>query len=189
VSDKDQGKIIEGHEYDGIKELDHPLPKWWVYLFYATIVYGCGYFAYYELLGGPSHKEQYRSAMAKIEAKKESVASPKVDLENIDPEVLMADTGAMKVGGATFTQYCAACHGQKGEGGIGPNLTDKFWIHSQGDFKGILAAIHNGFPTKGMPPWKDVINQDKHAPLVAYVMSLKGSNPANGKAPQGDAIE
>jgi len=186
---KPNGQIIEGHEYDGIQELDHPLPKWWVYLFYTTIVFAVVYWSYYELLGGPSHKEQYKTAMAKIESLAKNNATPEVNFDEVDPVALMADSDAMKVGAAAFSQVCTACHGQNGEGGIGPNLTDSFWIHSKGGFKGILTALLEGFPAKGMPPWKDVIAQEKHAPLAAYVMSLKGSKPSNAKEPQGELVD
>lgn len=182
-------KIIEGHEYDGIKELDNPLPKWWVYLFYATIVYGVCYFTYYEFLGGPSHKEQYEAAMAKIEKKALANKPDDLDFVEVDPETLINDSEALKVGAASYTQVCAACHGNKGEGIIGPNLTDKYWIHSKGDGQGILVAIREGFPDKGMPAWKDIVAKEKHAPLAAFVLNLQGTDPPNAKDPQGELIE
>lgn len=183
------GKVIEGHEYDGIKELDHPLPKWWVYLFYATIIYGVGYFAYYEFLGGPTHTEQYQAAMAKIEKKAKENRPAESEYVEVDPESLINDSEALKVGAASYAQVCAACHGNKGEGIIGPNLTDKYWIHSKGDGQGILVAIREGFPDKGMPAWKDVVDKEKHAPLAAFVISLQGTDPSNPKDPQGELIE
>ena len=183
------GKIIEGHEYDGIKELDHPLPRWWVYLFYATIVYGVCYVAYYEFLGGPTHEEQYQAAMTKIKEKIEISAAVPEPVDDVTPETLIDNLTALKIGSETFTQVCAACHGNKGEGLIGPNLTDKYWMHSNGDGEGILVAIREGFPEKGMPAWKDIIAKDKHAPLAAFVLTLQGTNPPNQKSPQGELIE
>ena len=191
MSDKKtpDGKIIEGHEYDGIKELDHPLPKWWVYLFYATIVYAVCYFSYYEFLGGPSHAEQYQAAMDKIKEKIEISAATPAPIDDVTPETLIENLTALKIGSETFTQSCAACHGNKGEGLIGPNLTDKYWMHSKGDGEGILVAIREGFPDKGMPAWKNIIASDKHAPLAAYVLTLQGTDPPNPKSPQGELIE
>jgi len=183
------GKVIEGHVYDGIKELDHPLPKWWVYLFYATIVYSVAYVAYYEFLGGPSHEEQYLTAMAKIEKRAAENKPEETEVAEVDPKTLLSDPVALKIGAESYVQVCAACHGAKGEGMIGPNLTDKYWLHSKGDGEGILIAIKEGFPEKGMPPWKDVVEKSKHSPLAAYVMNLQGTNPANPKAPQGELIE
>lgn len=188
---KGDGQIIEGHEYDGIKELDHPLPKWWVNLFYGTIVFAFGYVAYYWFLGGPTHLEELAHNMQKIEARALSLENlkPVQNDEAIDLKALMADKIAMESASKVYIQTCAACHGAKGEGVIGPNLTDNYWIHSKGDLKGILVAIREGFPEKGMPPWKDVVAKKDHAPLAAYVISLQGTKPQNPKAPQGELIQ
>lgn len=181
--------LIEGHNYDGIQELDHPLPRWWVYLFYVTIVYAVIYFSYYEFFGGPSHQEQYQAAMTRIEKNSQAQPAKKVDIKQVAITDLLNDPEALKMGEATFKQYCAACHGQKGEGVIGPNLTDKYWIHSKGDSKGIMSAILKGFPTKGMPPWGEIVPVEAQPKLAAYVISLGGTNPPNAKAAQGELIE
>lgn len=186
--DNNNEPIIEGHDYDGIQELDHPLPRWWVYLFYATIVYGVSYFLYYEFLGGPSHDEQYSAAMSKIEEKREDTTKAEMEIP-VNVDLLLEDEVALKVGQGAFIQYCAACHGQNGEGVIGPNLTDEYWIHSKGEYKGIMNAIVAGFPEKGMPPWGDVVPRNQQPSLAAYVISLKGSKPQNPKAPQGELIK
>lgn len=188
--EKNTGKVIEGHEYDGIQELDHPLPKWWINLFYATIVFAVGYYSYYEFLGGPSHEEQYNTAMAAIMVKREAnkVAEAKVPVKKMSLDDLLKDPKSLAVGQKAFKQSCVACHGGKGEGLIGPNLTDKYWISSKGDFDGVMKAILEGFPDKGMPPWGEIVPKSQHAPLAAYVLSLKGTNPANAKAPQGDLV-
>lgn len=193
-SGKDSNKdldhnLIEGHNYDGIQELDNPLPMWWTYLFIATVIWGTGYWAYYEFLGGPTHQEQYQAAMAKIERRAEAAPVIAPSAKVIDIEMLLKDPAALKLGAESFVQYCAACHGQKGEGVIGPNLADKYWIHSKGDYPGIAQAIVEGFPEKGMPPWGDVVPVNRQPQLAAYVISLQGTNPANPKDPQGDLIE
>ncbi len=181
-------KLIEGHEYDGIQELDNPLPKWWLMTFYATIVFAIGYFAYYQIFDGPTSQEELNADLAEIQSNQPEV-STSTDSSEIDVQALLANSDAMKIGEEAFGQFCIACHGQKGEGTIGPNLTDKYWMHSKGDLTGILVAIRDGFPQKGMPPWGQVIPPEKHAPLAAYVISLKGTNPPNAKAPQGNPIE
>jgi len=181
--------LIEGHSYDGIQELDHPLPKWWVYLFYATIVYAVCYWSYYEFLGGPSHTEQYQAALAKIEKRAATAPISETLPEDVDVEDLLKDTKALALGMESFKQYCAACHGQSGEGVIGPNLTDKYWLHSKGDYDGIMAAIIDGFPAKGMPPWGDVVPKFRQPQLAAYVISLSDTAPSNPKDPQGELVE
>lgn len=184
----DKDKIIEGHDYDGIQELDNPLPRWWLYLFYVTIVFAFGYYGYYELMGGPSSQETLEKELAEFKAMEpEPVEQPQG--EEVDVQALLADSQALQAGQTVFGQYCVSCHGQKGEGGIGPNLTDKYWIHSKGDFAGVLIAFRNGFPQKGMPPWGGIVPADKHNALAAYVVSLQGTNPSNGKEPQGELIE
>jgi cytochrome c oxidase cbb3-type subunit 3 len=190
-SNKPTGEIIEGHEYDGIQELDHPLPKWWLNLFYATIVFAVGYYAYYEFLGGPSHEEQYKNSLQKILAKKENQL-PGEEIKVVtdeDLQALLKDPEALAVGKAAYESKCAACHVNDGGGLIGPNLTDKYWIHSSGDYDGILQAILTGFPDKGMPPWGELIPKEQHPSLVAYVISLQGTEPANPKEPQGELVE
>jgi cytochrome c oxidase cbb3-type subunit III len=189
-NNKATGELIEGHEYDGIKELDHPLPRWWLNLFYATIIFSVGYVGYYEFLGGPTHQQQLDRAMQKI-TKNQNLANLKAEQENsnIDVQSLLNDKDVLAVGEQAYLQTCAACHSAKGEGLIGPNLTDKYWLHSKGDFQGILTSILKGFPEKGMPPWEAIIPKEKHAPLAAYVISLQGTNPPNAKAPQGELVE
>ena len=72
---------------------------------------------------------------------------------------------------------------------LGLILADKYWIYSKGDFVGILKAVLEGFPQKGMPPWGSIIPKEDHNALVAYVLSLKGTHPPNPKAPQGELVE
>ena len=186
---KDNDKLLTDHDYDGIQELDNPLPRWWVNLFYLTIVFAVVYFSYYQLMGGPTSQQELESKMAQYEAAKsvepKNVPAP----EAVDVKALLADAEVLKTGKEVFLQFCAACHGQKGEGGIGPNLTDKYWIHSKGDMAGILAALRKGFPDKGMPPWGTVIPANQHNAVSAFVFSLIGTNPPNAKASQGNLIE
>ena len=103
--------------------------------------------------------------------------------------VVMGALTPLETGKGHYAAKCAACHGQNGEGLIGPNLTDKYWIHSKGKAPGLLAAIRKGFPAKGMPPWEALIPKEDHVALAAYVYSLQGTNPEGGKEPQGELIE
>ncbi|MEO0335284.1 MAG: c-type cytochrome, partial [Pseudomonadota bacterium] len=161
--------------------------------FYITIVFGIGYYGYYEIFDGPSHNQQLEQTMAAIKAKqkKAAVAENKAsgDESKIDLAGFVGDAEVMKTGEGHYKSKCAACHGQLGEGLIGPNLTDNYWIHSKGQAEGLLSAIRKGFPTKGMPPWDAIIPKKDHVALAAYVFSLKGTNPQGGKGPQGELIE
>ena len=188
MKNNDDDKLIQGHAYDGIQELDNPLPRWWLATFYMTIVFAIGYYAYYEVLDGPSHSQQLTYQMKEFEAKRAMAPEPDASSDEVDLKSLVSDSKIVRKGAEHYTSKCAACHGQKGEGLIGPNLTDAFWIHSSGDAKGLLAAIRQGFPTKGMPPWENIIPKEDHVALAAYVFSLQGTNPEGGKAPQGERV-
>ena len=188
MSKKDRDQIIEGHDYDGIQELNNPLPRWWLATFYGTIVFALVYWSYFELFGGPTHDERLSAAMARIEERR-AAAVVTYDDSNIDLEALLADAEALASGREQYEAVCAACHGQKGEGLIGPNLTDRYWIHGDGGLAHILASFREGYPEKGMPPWGQVIPREKHAALAAFVISLQGTNPPNAKEPQGELVE
>jgi cytochrome c oxidase cbb3-type subunit 3 len=131
--------------------------------------------------------------MAKIEGRyqeaREEAADKAPAVEEIDVDAVMNDTQAMEIGKGHFDTKCMPCHGVSGEGTIGPNLTDKYWIHIDGGVEGILQSIRQGYPEKGMPPWDKLIPLEEQVPLAAYVMSLQGTNPPNAKEPQGELIE
>lgn len=188
--DKEKNKEAKvlSHNYDGIQELDNPLPKWWLFTFYITIVFSIFYYGYYELYGGPSSDKYLSQSLSEIQKKKVSVKETSSEtLKSFDE--LVSNKEMMELGKGHFSSKCAPCHGQKGEGVIGPNLTDSFWISSKGNLEGVLVAIQKGFPDKGMPAWKALIPAKEQPYLAAYVMTLKGTNPPNAKAPQGDKVE
>ena len=188
MSDQDKDQIIAGHEYDGIQELNNPLPKWWLATFYGPIVFGLIYWGYFELFGGPSHDERLAAAMLDIE-KRQSAAVVEYDDASINLDALLADESALATGGEQYAAVCATCHGPEGQGLIGPNLTDPYWIHGDGGLAHILNSFRVGYAEKGMPPWGQVIPREKHASLAAYVISLQGTSPPNPKEPQGDLVE
>lgn len=181
--------LIAGHEYDGIKELDNPLPKWWQFIFYATIIFSAGYYWHYELSDGPTLKQELDTELAVYSAEREKVAAAQPKAEDVDFNTLIQDEAAMKRAADHFTSKCAACHGTKGEGLIGPNLTDNYWIHGKGEFATINKVLAGGVLDKGMPPWKGVIPDKEIMEVSAYIITMKGSNPPNAKAPQGELVE
>lgn len=183
-------KIIDGHEYDGIKELNNPLPNWWLWLFLVTIIFAFFYVTHYSLGGsGFTSDGLLQMQMAEIDAQKLKKKDELSTDEPIRIEEILSSPDKLEEGGKVFTQSCASCHGDKGQGGIGPNLVDAYWIHSKGEYKGIMNAINKGFPNKGMPPWETLIPANKRPLLAAFVLKLQGSNPPNPKAPQGDKVE
>jgi cytochrome c oxidase cbb3-type subunit III len=178
---KNDSNLIE-HNYDGIQEYDNPLPRWWVYLFYATILFSVLYYFNVPGIGiGKGRLANYEADVAAWKA-----AHPQ-DQGNATPEQLAAmatDGSKIAAGKAVFTTNCVSCHRADAGGMIGPNLTDEFWIHG-----GTLAEIHKtiteGVLAKGMPNWGKILKPDQVSAVTVYVASLKGTNPANPKAPEG----
>ncbi len=177
---------IDDLHHDDIVEEDNPLPRWWVYLFIGTVIFAVIYIWFFHFGPGQSQEEKLDSGMKKIaQMQKSSMPSPTetgTQSFEILPEVVTH-------GKVIFDAKCAACHGPQGQGTIGPNLVDAYWISGDGSGPRIYDVIHDGVPEKGMMAWKDSLSKsDLHA-LTVYVLSLKGSNPANPKAQEGTLIE
>jgi cytochrome c oxidase cbb3-type subunit 3 len=180
-----EGEIVLDHNYDGIRELDNKLPPWWTYLFYITIVFAVAYFVYYEVFDGPSQIDEYKTEVAI--AKEEIAEYKKNNKDLIDAETveLLTDPSDIAAGKAIFTDNCVACHKDSGGGGIGPNLTDDNWILG-GGIKNVFHTISEGGRAgKGMIPWKTDLKPGEIAQVASYVLSLHGTNPPDGKAPEG----
>lgn len=176
-----------GHAYDGIEEYDNPLPSWWVWIFWATIVFSVGYYGYYQLGPGPSILAEYEAESQALAARV-AAATPRV--AGVSDESIAAvarDAGAMAKARETFTTRCAPCHGPAAQGIVGPNLTDEYWLHGgrPGD---IVKTITDGVPDKGMIPWKGQLSPQEIQALAAWIGTLAGSNPANPKPPQGERV-
>jgi cytochrome c oxidase cbb3-type subunit 3 len=182
-------EVATDHEYDGIVELDNNLPPWWKALFWITIVFGVGYLAHYHIFKtGELQDAEYQTEMAMAKAEVEAylaTSANNVDETNV---TFVSDDGRIANGETLFLQKCAACHGQQGEGTVGPNLTDEFWIHG-GDVKDIFKTIKHGVPAKGMIPWKSQLSPSEMQDIASYIITLEGTNPPNAKEPQGEKYE
>lgn len=185
---KVEESLLLDHNYDGIRELDHVLPRWWLWLFYATIVFAAWYSGYYLSGHGPSPQQELKVAMREIESLKPASTEPSA---NDDKALLVAFRDPLKIkhGAEVFASKCFACHGAKAEGLVGPNLTDDYWIHGKGTLKDIAAVVTAGVPEKGMPPWGPLLTAEEIRDVVAFVHSVHGSNPVGAKAPQGEKQE
>ena len=179
-----EAEVATDHNYDGIVELDNSLPPWWVYLFYGTIAFAMVYLVYFNYFDGPSQKMEYDTEVAQALMKKNEFlkkAAASVDETSV---VVLSDDASVAKGKGSFVTKCAACHGQNGEGLVGPNLTDEYWIHG-GGIKDIFKTIKYGWPEKGMISWESQIQPLEMQQIASFIYSLKGSKPANAKAPQG----
>lgn len=182
----DKDKLMNDHSYDGIQELDNFMPPWLQYVFSGTVIIAIVYFGYYTVLGyGKTGVEEYEEEVriAAIEAEARGVGL----LASIDEtNVVIDDSGAaLGSGNSIFTANCAACHAADGGGGVGPNLTDKYWLHG-GDIKDVFKVIKYGVIEKGMVPWEDQLSPKEIQDVSSYILSLQGTSPAAPKDPQGE---
>lgn len=174
-----------GHDYDGIRELDNKLPPWWLYGFYLTIIAGVIYlYRYHVSHTGMSSEQEYIASVEAAAKSKEAYLKKAPASVDENTVVLITDPAQLAAGEANYQQLCAVCHGKKGEGLVGPNLTDDYWLYG-GGVKDIFKTIKYG-TNKGMQSWKENLNGDKMAQIVGYIKTLHGTNPPNAKPPAGD---
>jgi len=182
-------EIILDHNYDGIKELDNNLPPWWLYGFYASIIFAGIYLARYHIFDGATQKEEYLVEVAEAKAAVEEYKKNAKGLVDANTVELLTGEEDINAGKAIFSGNCAACHKIDGGGGIGPNLTDSYWILG-GGIKNVFNTISEGGRAgKGMVSWKTDLKPDEIAQVASYVLSLHGTTPADPKDPEGELWE
>jgi cytochrome c oxidase cbb3-type subunit III len=175
-----------GHVWDGdLKEYNNPLPRWWLWLFYLTVVFAVVYLVLYPGLGnfkgvlGWSQTGQYDVEVARVEARQSEFFAR---FDGMELAALAADPEAMAAAGNIFGNRCAQCHGSDGRGAPGfPNLTDGTWLWG-GTPEAILASIQDG-RTGVMPPMADALGGERGvAQMVEYVRGLSGLDHDAGLA-------
>lgn len=177
-----------GHVWDGdLQELNNPLPRWWLNLFYVTLVFGLGYLVLYPGLGsfagvfGWSQLDQYQREVAAAD-KQIGPTYEKYLRERLT--VLAADREAVKTGERLFTTYCTGCHGSDARGGPGyPNLRDSDWLWG-GTPEAIEASILNG-RSGTMPAWGAALGAEGVLSVAEYVLSLSGKRVNESAAVAG----
>lgn len=185
---QDEKHLLLDHDYDGLQELNHPLPKWWNIIFYASIAFSVGYFAYYQLMGGPSLHEEFDKDYARVVAAQEEFKKVHSGFNLEVYNKTVADDGVKK-GAVVFETYCTPCHAENGRGDVGPNLTDEYWLLAKSTPETIFPVIFNGSEANGMPVWGDQITPEEIYQVTAFVSSLKNTHAKDGKAPQGEKVE
>jgi len=201
-----------GHEFDGIEELNNPLPKWWTYMFFATFIWSVYYLAAYPGLGNweglgkwTSSNQGITSLAESKEATEQALANGEnvqLDQEYIaaderfgpifesfakqDIEALVKDEKALEIGQRLFSQNCAQCHGSDARGGQGfPNLTDKDWLYGGTPDK-IKETLLYG-RVAAMPPWGAALGEQGIKEMTAHVLSLSGRTVNQKDAAAGAA--
>lgn len=174
--------LLLDHEADGIRELDNKLPRWWVWLFYLTIIFSVVYMGYYHVFA----KEKTSTAEYAVEhaagekIKAATMAKFESAIGTLEPS---KDQAALNTGRLTFNMLCAPCHRPDGGGLVGPNLCDDYWIHGS-NFVDQVKVIWNGVPEKGMITWKTTLNPNQIYEVASYLQTFRGTKPPNPKPPE-----
>ena len=184
-----EDKIIEGYEYDGITEYDNPCPSWLMYIFYFTALLAIFFVGFH--FGSHSKDEVLEAYAIKLkEAQTQTSTSPqKHEISESELLALLDDPAALAEGGEIFGEQCALCHGESGEGMIGPNLIDNYWLHGKGKISDIVVSISSGIPDKGMAAWEERIPEEQILHIAAYIKSMQGTIVENAKEPDGELVE
>lgn len=178
VSDRSEDEVgSTGHTWDeDLKELNTPLPRWWLHLFNITIIFALVYLVLFPGLGnfaGIKNWTQLSQYEAEVAAATEAQEAVFSRFRDMDGAALIADAEAMETAGRLFGNNCAMCHGSDGRGATGfPNLADNDWLYG-GSFDQVLTSINSG-RVGTMPPWGPVLGEDGVTEVVAYVQQLAG---------------
>lgn len=175
--------LMIDHEYDGITELDNPIPIWFNALFYSSMAFAVVYLLIYHVFSwGMNQDQEYVQEMGKAESARQEYLAQAANL--VDESNIIYDASQVAAGSAIFQANCVACHGGAGEGSIGPNLVDRYWLHG-GEVKDIFKTVKYGIPDKGMVPWEQTLTPAQIAEVSSYIISIRDTKPANPKEPQG----
>ncbi|SDS66292.1 cytochrome c oxidase cbb3-type subunit 3 [Formosa sp. Hel1_31_208] len=183
---EEEHDLVLDHNYDGIKELDNDLPPWWLYGFYASIIFGAVYLARFHIFNGDNQFQELDAEIAQAKLDIEEYKKTAKDLVDFNTVTVLADASDLNAGKAIFETNCVVCHKSDGGGGIGPNLTDENWI-SGGGIKNVFKTIsEGGRDGKGMIAWKQSLKPSEMAQVASYVLQFQGTTPAEPKAAEGD---
>lgn len=183
---EEQAKVMADHSYDGITELDNFMPPWLQGVFVGTVIFAVVYFVHYSVLGnGPTGIEEYEEEL-RVEAVAAEIRQANM-VAGIDENTVVFDesAAALASGKAIFETNCVACHASDGGGGVGPNLTDEYWIHG-GSIADVFRIVKYGVVEKGMIPWQDQLSPEQMQQVSSYILTMKGTTPAIPKEPQGE---
>lgn len=183
---KETTEATTGHEFDGIEELDNPLPRWWFQLFIGTVIFSLGYLALYPGLGnfkgllGWTSANQWEEEVAHAEEVYKPVFAKYAAL-SIEELNQPGNEAGLKMGQRMFANNCSVCHGTGGQGAYGfPNLTDNDWLYG-GSPEAITHTLVNG-RRGAMPAWGAVLGEDGVLDVAHYVRSMSGQEGVDAAA-------
>jgi cytochrome c oxidase cbb3-type subunit 3 len=171
------------HDFDGIQEYDNRLPNWWLWILWGSIIFSLGYWLVFHTYG------LVRLPVAQYEQEMEDAggslaASSLRGLTEPDLEAMAVDPARLVTGKDVYVKNCLVCHLAEGQGLVGPNLTDDYWVHG-GDALAIHNTVVQGVVEKGMAAWGRQLGPERVDAVVAYLLTLRGTH-VEGKAPEGD---
>ena len=191
AAENKQDQLIQGHSYDGIQEYDNPMPGWWVWIFIASVAFSVFYVLGINVFGYiDTYEDDLTESLENLASIRAAHAAsqPVFTVDEATLETYVGDPAMIEAGAVHYATTCAPCHGDLGQGLIGPNLADGYWIRGNTNVD-IFTIITQGSLEKGMPPWEGAFSPTQRAELVAFVRSLEGTSPPNPKAPEGELIE
>jgi cytochrome c oxidase cbb3-type subunit III len=181
--------LLLDHEYDGIRELDNKLPRWWVWLFWGCNIFAVIYMGYFHVFArgdvaehGQMVAEYLREMKVGEVIKQQAVARFEAEMVSLEPS---SDPDVLAEGKATYMMLCAPCHRADGGGLVGPNLTDDYWIHGS-SYVDNLRIIWNGVPAKGMVAWRGVLRPGTIQAVGSHIYTLRGAELATPGKPRED---
>jgi cytochrome c oxidase cbb3-type subunit 3 len=184
----DEQKLLLDHDFDGIKELNNKIPPWFMAIFYGSMIWALIYMVDFHILGSGNVQEDEYTAEVQMAALERDLLNRSGALVNEETVTILSDAASLSSGKDIFVKNCAACHGMSGEGLVGPNFTDEYWIHG-GGIKDLFKTIKYGVPQKGMISWESQLDPTQMQEVSSYILSLKGTNPPNQKGPEGKKWE
>lgn len=185
-------EIMQGHSYDGIQEYDNPMPGWWIWLLWATVAFAVFYVIGINVGLINNYEEDLAESLDELEQIRAAYAEEagdefEVTEVNIEENYVGIDEH-IEAASENYARLCASCHGDQGQGGIGPNLTDQHFMHG-GTNVDIYEVLTDGISGQGMPAFAAQLSSEERAQMVAFIRSIEGTDPPDARDPQGEFIE
>lgn len=183
---EEKTSMMLDHEYDGIREMDYGMPPWLTAIFVGTIVFAIAYLVQIWGIGNIEGQiAEYHSEVMQAEIDVAEWRAKQANLIDENSVAFVTEDAQLEQGKEIFLKECKACHAVDGGGGVGPNLTDNYWIHG-GSIQDVFKTIKYGVPEKGMISWQSKLNPGDMQSVASYILTLVGTSPADPKEPQGE---